>query len=160
LDVRYILNTHGHGDHIGANREIKEAYGAPLLIHQADALMLTDPELNISAAFGIPVTSPAADRYLLPGEKVSFGSLGLEVLWTPGHTPGGVSFYGAGVVFTGDTLFCGSIGRYDLPGGNESLLVGSIKEKLHNLPHETLVLPGHGQNTTIGVEKNCNPFLI
>jgi hydroxyacylglutathione hydrolase len=160
LQIVKILNTHGHGDHIGANLELKEFTRAPLLIHRADAPMLTDPELNYSTAFGMPVTSPREDGYLAAGEKISFGGLALEVLVTPGHTPGGVCLYGEGVVFTGDTLFCGSMGRCDLPGGDERLLVRSIRKTLFALPEETLVFPGHGPETAIGTEKTCNPYLI
>ncbi len=156
----YILNTHGHGDHIAANGKLKAEYGVPLLIHQADAPMLTDPDLNMSAVLGLPVTSPEQDGFLIPGEKVTFGGLSLEIIATPGHSPGGVSFYGEGVVFSGDALFFGSIGRYDLPSGDGELLISSIKENLLTLPEDTQVFPGHGQNTTIGMEKNCNPFLV
>ncbi len=160
LRVVAIINTHGHGDHIAANREVKAATGAPILIHQADAPMLEDPELNLSALYGLPVTSPPADGFLVPGGKVAVGAVEFEVLHTPGHTPGGVSLYGAGVVFTGDALFACSVGRWDLPGGDEDLLIGAIRERLLTLPGETVVLSGHGQNTTIGEEQACNPFLI
>jgi len=160
LVLRYILNTHGHGDHIAANRELKARYGVPLLIHEDDAAMLGDPKLNMSAVYGLPVTSPRQDGFLVPGEKVTFGSLSLEIIATPGHSPGGVSFYGEGVVFSGDALFFGSIGRSDLPCGDTELLIRSIRENLLTLPEDTQVFPGHGQNTTIGMEKNCNPFLV
>ena len=160
LNLRYILNTHGHGDHIAANRKLKAEYGVALLIHEADAPMLTDPDLNMSAVLGLPVTSPEQDGFLIPGERVSFGGLSLEIIATPGHSPGGVSFYGERVVFSGDALFFGSIGRCDLPASNGELLIRSIKENLLTLPEDTKVFPGHGQNTTIGMEKRSNPFLV
>ena len=160
LELCYILNTHGHADHIGANKELKQIYQAPLLIHEADAPMLEDPLLNMSAFFGLPVTSPAQDGFLVPGEKLTFGDLEFEILFTPGHTPGGVSFHAEDVVFTGDALFYGSIGRCDLPYSDEFLQIRSIEENLLKLPEQTLVLPGHGQNTTIGMERRCNPFLV
>jgi glyoxylase-like metal-dependent hydrolase (beta-lactamase superfamily II) len=160
LNLRYILNTHGHGDHIAVNGKLKTRYGVPLLIHQADAPMLTDPNLNMSAVYGFPVASPEQDGFLVPGEKVAFGGLSLEIIATPGHSPGGVSFYSEGVVFSGDALFFGSIGRFDLPDGDGELLIRSIKENLLTLPEDTQVFPGHGQNTTIGMEKRSNPFLV
>jgi len=156
----YILNTHGHGDHVAANTELKERYGVPLLIHRDEAPLLEDPQLNMSAVYGLPVTSPPADGFLAEGDKVEFGGLSFEVLYTPGHSPGGIAFYGHGVVFTGDALFMGSIGRCDLPGGDEDLLIGKIKENLLTLPEDTVVYPGHGGSTTIGVEKRFNPFLV
>jgi len=157
---KYILNTHGHGDHIAANGAVKSRYDVPLLIHRDEAALLTDPQLNMSAVYGIPVVSPAADGFLEEGGSVKFGSLCLKVLYTPGHSPGGVALYGHGVVFTGDALFMGSIGRYDLPGGDEDLLISKIRENLLTLPEETIVYPGHGGDTTIGIEKRHNPFLV
>lgn len=158
--VKWILNTHGHGDHIGANAGLKRVFDAPLLIHEADAHMLTDPAANMSQAFGPPITSPPADGFLVPGEKVRFGAVALEVIHTPGHSPGGVCLYdGDGVLFSGDALFPGSVGRCDFPGGDMDLLIRCIRERLLVLPDETEVLPGHGRSTTIGVEKKWNPFL-
>ncbi|MEA2064532.1 MAG: MBL fold metallo-hydrolase [Gemmatimonadota bacterium] len=159
LQVRYILNTHGHGDHIGANSRVRDKFDVPLLIHEADAPMLTDPWLNMSAAFGVSILSPPAEGFLVPGRSVRFGTVELEVLHTPGHTPGGVSFRGPGVVFTGDTLFCGSVGRCDLPGGDQAMQLKAIHENLLTLPMETVVHPGHGPSTTIGQEMECNPYL-
>jgi hydroxyacylglutathione hydrolase len=160
LDVKYILNTHGHGDHIGGNRELKETYGVPLLIHEADASMLEDPQLNMSFFFGQPVMSPPADDFLVPNETVCFGRFELAVILTPGHTPGGISLYGERVVFVGDALFNGSVGRFDLPSSDEGLLLESIRKNLFTLPDDTRVLPGHGQDTTIGQERTCNPFFV
>lgn len=160
LNVRLILNTHGHGDHIAANAEVREAFGASILIAEAEAALLTDPVLNMSAAYGLPVTSPEPDGFLVPGGKVAVGGIELEVLDTAGHSPGGVSLYTDGAVFTGDALFSGSIGRFDLPGGDEELLISNIRRNLLTLTDRTVVYPGHGKNTTIGVEKNSNPYLV
>ncbi len=161
FEPKYILNTHGHGDHIAANSALKSRYdNAPLLIHRNDAPLLADPQLNMSGAYGLPVVSPEPDGFLEDGGSVEFGGLRLEVLFTPGHSPGGVSLYGHGVVFTGDTLFMGSVGRWDLPGGDEDLLISSIRDKLLTLPEETIVYPGHAGDTTIGIEKRHNPFLV
>ncbi len=155
----YILNTHGHGDHIAANGAVKNRYDVPLLIHRDEAPLLTDPRQNMSAVYGLPVVSPAQDGFLEVGQSVEFGGLSLKVLYTPGHSPGGVALYGHGAVFTGDALFMGSIGRSDLAGGDEDLLIAKIKENLLTLPEETIVYPGHGGDTTIGIEKCHNPFL-
>ncbi|MCG8472718.1 MAG: MBL fold metallo-hydrolase, partial [Desulfobacterales bacterium] len=161
LTVKAILNTHGHFDHVGANKRLKEATGAPIMIHEDDARMLS--ELSITAmAFGLKAeNSPAADRLLKDGDTISFGEITLEVRHTPGHTPGGVTFYceAEKVAFAGDTLFYGSIGRTDLPGGNYGTLISSIKTQLFSLPDETVVYTGHGPKTTIGTEKQYNPFL-
>lgn len=160
LNVRLILNTHGHGDHIAANAEVKEEFDALLLISEPEVPLLLDPALNMSAAYGFSVTSPPPDGLLVPGEKIAVGGIELEVLDTAGHSPGGVSLYTDGAVFTGDTLFFGSVGRCDLPGGDESLLLSNIRKNLLTLPDDTTVYPGHGQNTTIGVEKRYNSFLV
>jgi glyoxylase-like metal-dependent hydrolase (beta-lactamase superfamily II) len=159
LKLRYIINTHGHGDHIGANAALKEHTGAAILIHAADAPMLTSAVKNLSSWLNGGVVSPPADRTLMDGEEIRCGDVAFRVLATPGHTPGGISILGPGVVFTGDTLFQGSIGRTDFPGGSFSVLLRSIREKLLTLPDETTVYPGHGPATSIGREKVDNPFL-
>lgn len=159
LQVRYVLNTHGHLDHIGGNTWVKEWTGMPLYIHTADAEMLTDARLNGSALFGQPVTSPPADRLLQHGDTVQLGNLTLQVIHTPGHSPGGVCFYTPGHLVAGDTLFAGSVGRTDLPGGDSAALVRAIRERLFVLPGETVVYPGHGPETTIADEKEYNPFV-
>jgi len=158
LKLSYILNTHGHFDHVGANKEVSEATGAPILIHEKDAPMLG--QLTSTARmFGLHAdNSPAADKMIADGDRVTFGDLSLEVIHTPGHTPGGVSFFGEGHLFVGDTLFAGSIGRTDLPGGNYDTLISSIQQKLFPLGDDVQVHPGHMGNTTIGQEKQFNPF--
>jgi len=159
LSVAYIINTHGHFDHVGANRKMKEATGASILIHALDAPMLSQLSAS-AAAWGLSVEdSPMADKMLLEGQRVSFGMITLEVLHTPGHTPGGVSLYTNGVVFVGDTLFAGSIGRTDFPGGDYDTLIASIRNKLFVLEDNVRVLCGHGPETTIGQEKRFNPFV-
>ena len=153
LSPRYIINTHGHGDHIGANSKI----GLPVFIHEADAQWLTNPMKNM--LLGIPVNSPPAARLLLDGDKIDVGDLELEIIHTPGHTPGSICIKCDDAVFTGDTLFAEGVGRTDLPGGSEIELMRSIKKKLFILPDKTMVYPGHGPATTIGHEKGRNPFL-
>ncbi|MGI6588916.1 MAG: MBL fold metallo-hydrolase [Peptococcia bacterium] len=159
LKVKYIVNTHGHLDHIGANRYLKEANDALLCIHKADSPMLTDPQKNISAyLLGEEINGPAADRYLQDGDILQVGGLCFEVLHTPGHTLGGICLVGHGVCFSGDTLFAGSIGRTDLPGGSFKEIINSVKTKLFVLADEIVVYPGHGSQTSIGYEKSTNPY--
>jgi glyoxylase-like metal-dependent hydrolase (beta-lactamase superfamily II) len=157
--VKYIVNTHGHFDHVGANKAIKEATGAELLIHEGDAPVLASVARH-SQAFGMnPVSSPPADRYVKHGDVITAGEVSLKVLHTPGHSPGGICLLEEGMVFTGDALFAGSIGRTDLPGGDLMTLLGSIKTNLMNLPDDTKVFSGHGPASTIGDERRENPFL-
>lgn len=165
VNVRYILNTHGHPDHMWGNDTLKEAVGGQVFIHELDGLKLTDPDKNSSTLFGFNVRVKPADGLLADGDVVELGDIRLTVLHTPGHSSGGVAFAGDGYVFTGDTLFSGSIGRSDLPCSSEGdtvaydVLLESIRLKLFTLPDRTLVLPGHGLPTTIGVELSSNPFL-
>lgn len=157
LMCRIIVNTHGHVDHITANRALAEATGAVIAIGAEDAPSLLDPTLSLSRALGNLAkgkTSPPADVLLVEGDTVCAGSVCLEILHTPGHTPGSISLLGEGVVFSGDTIFAsGGIGRTDFPGGSYDELVKSIEEKLLVLPDETRVYPGHGPSTTIGRER-------
>ncbi len=157
--VKMILLTHGHFDHIGALDNIRKEYGCPVLIHSADANALTNPMINLSALTGNSIVSSEAEQLLEDGDRILLGKLALEVLFTPGHTRGGVCFKYDGLLFCGDTLFNSGIGRTDLPGGNMAQLEQSIRNKLFTLPDDTLVLPGHGESTSIGFEKAVNPFV-
>ena len=156
LELKFIINTHGHGDHIGANA----SFDCPVYIHKLDEEFLTDCEKNLSAQFLFPVRSQKAAGLLKDGEKVRLGGLELEVLHAPGHTPGSISIKLDGIVFTGDALFSGSVGRTDFPYSDERLLIRSIKDKLLVLGDETVIYPGHGPSSTIGEEKRTNPFLV
>ncbi|MGB9661969.1 MAG: MBL fold metallo-hydrolase [Moorellaceae bacterium] len=159
IRLRYIINTHGHIDHCASNGEIKAATGAEILIHKNDASFLTDPRKSLLAFTGGQGGSPPADRTLEEGEIIRLGQeVSLEVIHTPGHTPGGICLKGRDFIFTGDTLFAGSIGRTDFPGGSFEQLLASIKEKLLPLPDEMIIYPGHGPASTIGAERAENPF--
>ncbi len=158
LDIKFIVLTHGHIDHTGALKEVKEATGAEVAIHGDDVEHLQDR--LVAVAFGLSYsTPPPPDRLLKGGESLDIGDLHFEVLHTPGHTPGGICLLGEGVVFSGDTLFNYGIGRADLPGGNYSQLINSLQTRLMTLPDNTVVYPGHGAATTIGAERKGNPFL-
>ena len=159
-----ILNTHGHSDHIAGNHWMKRNWpDCPLVIGAGDAPKLTDPQLNLSAAFGVALTSPPADQLLREGEVFSAAGMDLQVLEIPGHSIGHIVFiyqqHEPWVVFGGDVLFQGSIGRTDFPDGSAEQLVSGIRTKLFTLPDDAVVLPGHGPQTTIGAEKRSNPFL-
>ena len=158
LRVKYIVNTHGHFDHVGGNGRMKDATGADILIHSEDAPMLAMTATS-GSSLGMRIDeSPPADRTLADGDQVVFGEIVLEVLHTPGHTPGGISLHTDGAVFVGDTLFAGSIGRTDFPGGDHDLLISKVRDKLFTLGDDTRVLAGHGPETTIGRERRFNPF--
>ncbi len=161
LKVKYIVNTHGHSDHISGNSLLKKVTGAEILIHQYDIPMLADPEENLSHILGFDVISPPADRILHDGDRIKIGRLEFQVIHTPGHTNGSISLYSKNeqALFTGDTLFAGSIGRTDLPNSSFEDIIMSLRDKLMKLPDETIVYPGHGKQTTIGKEKQENPFL-
>jgi hydroxyacylglutathione hydrolase len=159
LQVRYIVNTHGHHDHTSGNGIMKRLTGAPILIHEYDAPMLTDSTKNLSVLFGLRTASlPPADQMLHDGDIVQVGDTSLRVLHTPGHSRGSISLLGDDAVFSGDTLFAGSIGRTDLPSSSYEEITLSLK-KLATLPDHIKVYPGHGPTSTIGEEKRHNPFL-
>ena len=160
LKCKYIILTHGHADHISALGEVREATGAEVLIHKDDAIMLTDPDHNLSMMLGMALQFKAADRLLEEGDNIEVGDITMEVIHTPGHSLGGITLkVGNDILITGDTLFAGSVGRSDFPGGSHKVLINSIKTKLLNFPDETRVCSGHGPITTIGRETRYNPFL-
>ncbi|MFC2067966.1 MBL fold metallo-hydrolase [Chloroflexota bacterium] len=156
LEIKLIVLTHGHIDHIGAIKAVKDATGAMVAIHTGDTKALEGP----LSLFGFTYpTPPPADKLLRDGDSLDVSNLHFTVLHIPGHSPGGICLFGEGVVFTGDTLFNYGIGRTDLPGGNTTQLMNSIYTKLMVLPEDTVVYPGHGPKTTIGAERLGNPFL-
>ena len=154
-----ILLTHGHFDHIGAVSDLKEKYGVKVAIGQLDAPALTDGNLNLSGLFGMPINTFSADMLICDGDEFSVGDINFKAIHTPGHTVGGTCYLVGNVLFSGDTLFNGSIGRTDFPKGDFSVLLSSIKNKLFVLPDDTQVLSGHGSETNIGLEKRFNPFI-
>ena len=155
-----ILLTHGHFDHIMGVEGLRRQFGIPVYVHEDDAQMLEDPALNACAMIGTTV-SLKADHTVKDGDVLNLAGLEIRVIHTPGHTPGGVCYYfpKEEVLFSGDTLFCESVGRTDLPGGSMSALIRSIKEKVFKLPDLTIVYTGHGEPTKIGDEKRYNPFI-
>ncbi len=161
LEPLAILLTHAHFDHIGAIDELRARYQIPVYCHENEQDWLLDPEKNSSYLGSLPITVKPADHLFTKGETLRLGSFLLEIIETPGHSPGSVSIYCKEMqaVFSGDTLFRLSIGRADFYGGNHAQLLASIKEKLLKLPEDTVVLPGHGIASTIGYEQANNPFL-
>lgn len=158
-----IILTHAHWDHIAGVAKVQAAMGAPVWISAIEAPWLTDPTLNRSAfwpqLFPDPIAGPAADRHLVDGERFVFAGVEIAALHVPGHTPGSLAFRVGNVLLAGDTLFQGSIGRTDLPGGDQEQLLTAIRTRLFPLPDDTVVAPGHGPTTTIGQEKRENPFV-
>jgi hydroxyacylglutathione hydrolase len=161
LHLRYIVATHAHFDHVSSMQEVQEAAGGETLLHRADLPLLENIRAQ-GAAFGIKTGPiPRIDRFLEEGDHLLLDrGTDFKVFHTPGHSPGGISLVGNGMAFVGDSLFAGSIGRTDLPGGSHETLLDSIRQKLFALEESTLVLPGHGDASTIGEERRTNPFLI
>ena len=158
LEVSYILLTHGHADHIGAVDELRKRYHAKVAVHEKDAEMLTSGTANLSSFMGRPFSIGPADILLKDGDTINAGNLTLRVLHTPGHSQGSVCFLGNGVLFSGDTLFEGSIGRTDFPGSNMEEMRASL-QRLKELAEDYDVYPGHGALTTLGREKAMNPYM-
>ena len=158
LDLKLILNTHGHPDHTCGNSALKDAFHAPICIHKDDAYMIGESGVETARYFGFNTVSPAADILMHDGQYIKLGDVTLKVLHTPGHSFGSVSLIGETEIFTGDALFAGSIGRTDFPGSSDTEMQRSLR-KLKELPDYFTVYPGHGPSTTIGEEKRVNPFL-
>ncbi len=154
-----ILLTHGHADHIAAVEPLKKKLDIPLYIGKGDENMLESPSANVSMMVGLQITCPPADHILEDGNVISFGSLKFSIFSTPGHSPGGICYFIENSLFCGDTLFNGSIGRTDLPGGDYRQLIDSIEKNILSLPDDIICYPGHGPKTTVGYEKKHNPFL-
>jgi hydroxyacylglutathione hydrolase len=158
LRCAHIINTHGHFDHAGDNKRLKEVTGAELIIHRADAPMILQQGAS-GAGWGMQVeNSPPPDRYVKEGDVITFGDISLKVLHTPGHSAGSISLVTDKIVFVGDTLFAGSIGRTDFPGGDYEALILNVREKIFTLGDDVVVYPGHGPKTTVGREKKTTPF--
>lgn len=159
INIKYIVLTHAHVDHFAAVPELMELLNVELLIHEDDAKQLLDENLNFSAEMLPEAISLKADRLLKDGELIEVEDMSFKVIHTPGHTKGGMCLSIGNILVTGDTLFTGSIGRTDFYGGNFDTIISSIKEKLFVYPDDTIILPGHGDHSTIGREKEINPFL-
>ncbi len=155
LNPKFIVHTHGHIDHIQADDE----FGLAVYAHKLDVELLKDPDKNLSNFLSFPFKVNSPVKPLEDGDNITLDDISLEAIHTPGHTPGGICLKAKNVVFTGDTLFAGSIGRTDFPGASGKQLIKSIKDRLLTLPDETLVYPGHGPFSSIGEEKRENPFL-
>ena len=163
LSIAFIVNTHGHPDHVCGNRGVQKATGAAIAMHEADADFFARPDITtFFSSLGLPA-SPPVDRRLRDNERLEVGTLSFTVLHTPGHTPGGICLYSPPHLFSGDTLFVGGVGRTDFPGGSTQQLLDSIRSRILSLPGETVIWPGHGyggQKSTVAQEKAGNPFLL
>ena len=164
LDVKYVINTHAHPDHVGGNADIVENTGAEIIIHEDEAKHITNLVNKAFIKMFGGRSSPAADRTVKDSDIIKVGNVKLEVIHTPGHSPGGICIYdGEKNLFTGDTLFVGGIGRTDIPGGSMRTLMTSIKERILTLPDDTLIWPGHNYgptpSSTVAREREANPFL-
>lgn len=158
LKPKFVLLTHGHPDHVGALYELKEKYNLKVYINEKDQEMLETNSTYFGPMLGLDIKDVKVDSYLKDGQELSLGNLKFKIIETPGHTKGGVCILIENILFSGDTLFLGSMGRTDFPGGNEEEIFSSLK-KLMELPDETVVLPGHGPKTTIGYERKYNPYV-
>jgi glyoxylase-like metal-dependent hydrolase (beta-lactamase superfamily II) len=154
-----IINSHGHADHCGANKFLKEKYSIPILIHKDDLEILNSFENKFIFPLMKGETSPEPDKFLKDGDLIEFGETSLRIIHTPGHTPGSISILADGILFSGDLIFSGSVGRTDLLGGSWTQLINSIRSKILTLPDKTIILPGHGPSTTVGNERINNPFI-
>jgi glyoxylase-like metal-dependent hydrolase (beta-lactamase superfamily II) len=159
LQINAIILTHGHADHIGGVEFFANHFYAPIWIHKNDEDKLTDAKKNLSSYMGNEIIMPPANKFVEDNEKINLGKSAFKIIHTPGHTTGGICLLFDTFLISGDTLFCESIGRTDLPGGNYEILIKSIKDKLFTLDESLIVLPGHGESTTIENEKIGNPFV-
>lgn len=162
LELVYIISTHGHPDHVCGNRKIQEATGAKIIMHRADAEFFEENETKSYFSMLGLEASPPTDIKVEEGDVIKFGEVELQVIHTPGHTPGGMCLYNDGNVFTGDTLFVGGMGRTDFPGGSHQELFASINNKIMTLAPETVIWPGHGYGgdcSTVAIENKSNPYL-
>ncbi len=159
LSIKYIVLTHGHGDHIGGVIELNKSLNVPVLVHEADKELMEDANKNMSVIMSFGPLEFSPDSLLKDGDVIEFGKLEAEVIHTPGHTQGCICLKIQDHLFTGDTLFKGSIGRTDLYGGDYDTIINSLREKILPLDDNLIVLPGHGESSTIGEEKKYNPYL-